>query len=217
MSFKPHNQGLMERFFGIKRTYKKLPDAALYRIYELYKLNCRQAKLPPIRRIEKFKALIPALQNAPLMGFYGGAIYQNKLDIICDAPMVFLASIDSSTGKVDKFLVNWYRMYKPRYDQTEHMWMSSSFDANTNIVNLDYSTDMDRHATPMKKAWKLVLSATVVLLDRFFENLNPQTIELRIRECSGINHGLSYGNKHISSMRLVDAVRAAAKGQVLMN
>jgi hypothetical protein len=205
----------MERFYGIKKAYTKLPDAALYRIYEMYRNIYQNNKVPAITRIERFKALIPGLHDAHI-GPCDQGRYSHRLYLNCKHPMVFMVHKDAS-GKVDRFMVTWYRCYKPFRDQSEHMWMSLEFHARTNVAHLNISTDMESHPTPMKKTWKLILSSTVSMLDRFFSTLNPQSIELHVKSCCNGNNNYteSYTTALISTTRLVDAVREAAKGKVV--
>lgn len=207
----------MERFVGIKKTYQKLPDVALYRIYELYKLNCKAIDTPAVKRIKKFKALIPGLETAVLTRTFSGPQNHFRIELDDDfkEPMKFNMEMDAA-GEVEKFSVNWYRIYRPRYDEKEYMWMSVRFDVKRNTVYLNCSVDLNRRMTIMKKVWKLVLSTTIVLLDRFFQHINPQTIMLRVLICKGTRSGQSYGEEEIAYMRLVDAVRAAAKGKMVM-
>ncbi len=203
----------MERFCGIKKTYDRLPDAALFRIYEICRRNCKD-KSPEVQRIDRLKALLQGLNDARSGPSHQARFSNRLLPEGCSEPMVFLVHKDAA-GKVDRFLVSWYRCYKPRRDQIEDLWMSLEFHARTNVAHLYISEYLESHQNPMKKTWKFIMSATVAILDRYFKTVNPQTIQMHVRLCTGRNYLDPYASDILSTVRLVDAVRAASKGKVL--
>jgi hypothetical protein len=191
----------MPRSSDIKEMEEKLPWPALFLLYQFYVINLKDNAL---KRMDKFKSLIPDLAYAP-MGPYG---YDSFGDDINIENFVY-------GGNVGMFRI-FYRMKFKHYMLDGHCgyYMVMVFDTVNNkknkTVHMYISDFYQNDPEGYELGWKLMLSCVAVMLDKRYAHINPQEIKLAIHKCSS---EWWHENKQVDrTVRLVDAVRHAAKG-----
>ena len=203
----------MKRFHGIKSLYKRLPESVLFFIYRFFLSNYENQKPATVKRIDKLKLIASELKDVPMQYYFNGQ-YTLSIPNYTPKEPISISIKANADQHVESFKIIYFRIYKPRPDLTEHFWMSMEYKSNdTSIVNI--SKDLERHHAPMKRVWKLLMSCSVVIFDRFVKDVNPQTIQLDINTCIG--EFPEYVFERLTSVRLVDAVRDAAKGRMIFH
>jgi hypothetical protein len=206
----------MARFCGIKELYKKLPTLVLYIIYRFYiaKITAAAKELA-LEKLEKFKKYGAPLLKDSIIADGNRRYFKNEH---YDHFKISFADVSLEKPKITQFKLVYDRTPPPNTPSSRSglmdLWIELKYCSKANILRISHSNSYDNYPLRFKKAWMLMLSIAVCLLDKVFHKINPQTILLRIYKCTGVTPA-NYIRNEKASLRLVDAVRAATNNNII--
>lgn len=199
----------MARFCGIKQLEKKLPKLVLFIIYQYYVLNY----IATLKKLKKFKTLGAYYVQHPILEYGNRRCIRGNSNID-----ITFKDVSLEQPNITAFKLVYDKTPPPNTPSAKSglldLWIVLTYDSIANIVSIYYSDLYDNYPPRFKKGWMSILSCSVSLLDKVFRDVNPQTINFNVYKCTGESPS-NISPKFKASLRLVDAVRTAAKNKII--